>query len=199
MTVYTGATSGNIVASYDTPDDGEDITAASVNVALHGLTDDMGRVNGRAPLSGRSNTMKVAFAPLNPGGIGQNINTDTTGGVASFTTAAFAGWEVYEWTYFDGSGGNTRTITAGIDLAYLGLVRRLSWRANASNSGLFYLRNGLSSGGNEDIIAVTPSTTLHVWADLILIEDAVNGVAVPRLIACSAGVAAAPSAYGTVP
>jgi hypothetical protein len=44
MTVYTGATTGNIVASYDTPDDGDGITAASVNVALHGLTDDVARI-----------------------------------------------------------------------------------------------------------------------------------------------------------
>lgn len=195
---YTGVTTGDIVASYANPADGTDkVNAASVTVAIRGLTDDMGRVNGRAPLSGRGNPMKIGFAPLNAAGITANIATDTTGGVADFTAEAFAGWDIYEWTYFDGSGGNTRTLAAGVDSANLGLVRRLSWRANAANSGLFYFRNGLSSAGNEDIVAVTPSTTQHVWADFIIIE--VSGVAVPRLIACSAGVAVAPSAYGTVP
>lgn len=47
MGIHTGDDTGDIIASYDTPDDGDDVTAASVNVALHGLTDDVAKVRAR--------------------------------------------------------------------------------------------------------------------------------------------------------
>jgi len=50
---YTGDPTGNVVASYANPADGTDrVNAASVNVAIRGLTDDVARLNGQLERQG---------------------------------------------------------------------------------------------------------------------------------------------------